>query len=148
MPVKYLGGTYLTPDEVAEGEVVTIRSEPVLVEAEQSKWGRERYKIAIMLDNGETRRWTLNTTTSNNLLRAYSEDGKQWIGKKAKIHKEQRTVGKEVKAVLFGDAYTEPQQTLDTDKPLDMSEENRRLVKAIMNMSPEQRKALLEGVKQ
>jgi len=53
--VKYLGGPpYLTPDEVAEGEVVTIRSEPTHIEAEQSKWGKERYRIAVELKNRET----------------------------------------------------------------------------------------------
>ena len=148
MPVKHLGGPpYLTPEEVEDGEVVTVLSEPVLVEAEQSRWGKERYRIAVELSNGEQRRWTLNTTTSDNLLKAFGEDNKAWINRKVKVRKENRTVGREVKAVLFGDAYVEPQQSLNVDKPVDLSEENRLLLRAIMDMSPEQRRALLETAK-
>lgn len=146
MQVKHLGGAdFLDPAEVSEGEIVKVTSEPVLIPAEQSTWGKERYRISVDLANGEPRRWTLNTTTSNALLDAFGEDGNLWIGKRVKIHKEHRRVGKEMKWVLFGDAYREPQQTIDADKPVDLSGENKQVMQALMKLSPEQRKSLLEA---
>jgi len=118
MPVKRLGKpSFLRVDEVKDGDVLVAVEPPDLVEAEKSKWGKERYRIVVTKHNDREfglRRWTMNTSTSNKLLEAFGEDEKLWVGKKIRIRKREEFIQGKQKSVLYGEPYIEPQKTLET----------------------------------
>jgi hypothetical protein len=103
-------------NEVNDGDVYAIVEKPYLVDAEHSKWGKERYRVVISkFDDKEfgLRTWTLNTTTSNRLLDAFGEDENLWTNKKIKLRKHEEFVLGKQKIVLYGEPYIEPQQKLE-----------------------------------
>lgn len=147
MPLPRLGKPpFLTAEDVKDSDILEIADEPYVVPAEQTKWGRPRGRAVVKLSDGELRTWTMNTTTWDRLLDAFSDKEAMWIGKRVKVRKETQTISGSDKEVLFGYPYKEPQQTLDADKPVDLSQENKQIVQALASMSPEQRKGLLEAL--
>jgi hypothetical protein len=120
MPVKRLGRPpFLSVNEVEDSDVFVIAEPPYLVDAEHSKYGRERYRIVIKKPDDREfglRTWTLNTTTSNKLLDAFGEDEKLWIGKRIRIRKHAEFVLGKQKFVLYGEPYVDPQKPLEVEQ--------------------------------
>jgi len=117
MALKRLGKPpYLIPEEVEQDDLLEIIDRPYVVPAEKSKWGRERGKAQVkILRTGEIRTWSLNTSTWDLLLDAFSEDPGMWLNKKVQVRKEMRNVNGVDKTVLFGKPYHEPQQQLNPE---------------------------------
>jgi hypothetical protein len=117
MPVKRLGRPpFLSVNEINDNDVFQIVEPPYLVSAEQSKWGKERYRVVVKkLEDGEfgLRTWTLNTSTSNSLLDAFGENEALWVGKKIRLRKREEYVLGKQKFVLYGEPYQEPQKQLE-----------------------------------
>ena len=145
MPLKPLGRpAYLLPTEIEQDDVVEIIEKPWIVEAEKTKFGKERGKTVIkILRTGAIRTWTMNNTTWDKLIQAFGEDPGQWLNKKVQIKKEVRNVSGVDKDVLFGRPYREPQQQLDPQVPEDVDAQVLTRVKA---MTPEQKAALMKDL--
>ena len=106
---------YLKPHHVQQDDLVEIVEEPYVRTAEQSRFGRPRgYAVVRLLRTGELYTWGFNTTTWDRLLDAFGEDSSLWVGKKVKIRLESQIVRGEQRSVIYGVAYREPQQTLNT----------------------------------
>jgi len=146
MPLKRLGAPpYLLPDEVENDDLVEIVEKPYVVPADKTKWGRERGKTTVkLMRTGDIRRWTLNATTWDRLIDVFGEDADQWLNKKVRIKKEERTISGVAKTVLFGVPYKEPQQNLDI-QPHSVDEE---LLAKVRGLPPEAKKGLLEALKE
>lgn len=116
MPLKKLGAPpFVSVNEVENDDVVTVVSEPYIVSAEKTKWGKARGRVTVKLPEGELRRWTMNTTTWDRLVDAFGTEPSAWLNKKIKIRKEQQTVTGELKTVMYGLPYREPQQSIAGD---------------------------------
>ena len=148
MPLKPLGRpAYLLPTEIEQDDVVEIVEKPWIVEAEKTKFGKERGKAIIkILRTGAIRTWTMNNTTWDKLIQAFGEDPGQWLNKKVQIKKEVRNVSGVDKEVLFGRPYHEPQQQFPAEpfnpnlygaKPLPID---------VAKLTPEQKQALLKAL--
>ena len=149
MTLKKLGKPpYLRAEEVKDGDVVEIVEEPYIVPAEQTKWGRSRGQAIVKLTNRELRTWPMNTTTWDCLFNAFGSVASKWIGKRVVINRVTQNISGKNRLVLFGEPYSDPQQTLNADNPLNQSEDTQRLLKDLNKLSPEQRKAVFEGFKQ
>jgi len=76
MPLKPLGRPpYLLPTEIEHDDLVEIIEKPYIVEAEKTKWGKERGRAVIkVLRTNAIRMWTMNNTTWDKLIQAYGED--------------------------------------------------------------------------
>ena len=120
MPVKRLGKPpFLSVNEVEDGDVFVVVEQPYLVSAEESRWGKERYRVVVKkFDDKEfgLRTWTLNTSTSNRLLDGFGEDEKLWVGRKIRVRKHEEYVLGKQKFVLYGEAQVEAQKTLAEDE--------------------------------
>ncbi len=159
MPLKPLGRpAYLLPIEIEQDDVVEIIEKPWIVEAEKTKFGKERGKTVVkILRTGAIRTWTMNNTTWDKLIQAFGEDPGQWLNKKVQIKKEVRNVSGVDKDVLFGRPYCEPQQQLGSEpsfnpnlhgaKPLVQTAAptvEEALSLQLGKMSPEEKQRLLE----
>jgi len=120
MPVKRLGRPpFITINEVEDSDVFVIAEPPYLVDAEHSKYGRERYRVVIKKPEDREfglRTLTLNTTTSNRLLDAFGEDEKLWVGRKIRIRKHAEYVLGKQRFVLYGEPYSDPQKPLEVEQ--------------------------------
>jgi len=141
VPLKKLGAPpFLVAAELENDDLLEIVSEPYIVSAEKSKFGRARGRANVcIIRTGEERRWTMNYTTWDRLVDAFGTQEAMWIGKKVKVRKEVQNVSGVDKDVIFGFPYKEPQQALD-DKPLAETE----IAEKVKGLSPESKKALLQ----
>jgi len=141
VPLEKLGAPpFLVAAELENDDLLEIVSEPYIVSAEKSKFGRRRGRARVkIVRTGEERRWTMNYTTWDRLVDAFGTNEAMWIGKKVKVRKEVQNVSGVDKDVIFGFPYKEPQQALD-DKPLAETE----IADKIKGLTPESKKALLQ----
>jgi len=120
MPVKRLGRPpFISINEVEDSDVFIIAEPPYLVDAEHSKYGRERYRVVVKKPDDREfglRTLTLNTTTSNRLLDAFGEDEKLWVGKQIRIRKHSEFVLGKQRLVLYGEPYIDPQKPLEVEQ--------------------------------
>lgn len=68
-------------EDIKQDDIVKIASEGQVVEG---NFG-EQNVFLIKLAKGEEKNVSLNQTSINNLIDAYGEDSKNWIGKDAKV---------------------------------------------------------------
>lgn len=93
---------FIRGQHVSDGDLATIIEPPYIVDAEKSKFGKERTVVTIKLKRtGDIYRWSLNTTTNDRLVDRFGEDGGMWQGKEIKIQKRVENVRGEDKDVLY-----------------------------------------------
>jgi len=93
---------FLRPDDVKDGDIVEIVSEGTFRPAEESRFGREDFLIDVKLPDGSTKTWTMNKTTLRNLMEAYGDETKNWVGRKVKINVRVDFVRGVPRKVLYG----------------------------------------------
>jgi len=93
---------YLSVDEVQSGVELTVVGKPIIVPAEQTKWGKPRGRVVVQLLNGETRTWTMNNTTWDRCVDAFGENPDGWLGRKITVDVQMMSVRGEAKKVIFG----------------------------------------------
>jgi len=98
---------FLSVEEVEEDDVVTVVEEPFIVPADQTKFGKERGRVVVRLQNGEDRSWTMNNTTWDALIDGFGAEPETWLEKRIQLRKEQMTIRGETKTVLYGKPYSE-----------------------------------------
>lgn len=103
---------FISPNEVENDMLLTVVREPYIVPAEKTRWGNARGRVVVQLPNSEQRRWTMNTTTWDRLIDDFGAEPSAWLNKKIRVKKEQQTVTGELKTVVYGLPYHEPQQPL------------------------------------
>lgn len=104
MPVERLGENFLNPDDVDDGDVLTITQKPELVTTQwkhQDGTPKKRYRISVELPNGEEKPITLNNTSSNALLEVFTSEEKDWLDKQIVVEKRFQKVRGEDKYVLY-----------------------------------------------
>ena len=104
MPVERLGENFLTPEDVDDGDVLTITQKPELVETQwKNRDGtpKRRYRIAVKLEDGKEKPTTLNNTSSNALLDVFGPDENAWLGREIIVEKTLSKVRGEDKFVLY-----------------------------------------------
>lgn len=89
--VKVPLGKFLRPEEIQDGDIVTITDEGKVVSADDSSFNRESFEVTIDF-NGTTKTWTMNTKTCANLTEAWGDDSVKWIGKNVELSKVKRDV--------------------------------------------------------
>jgi len=144
VPLEKLGAPpFLTPEDVEQDDLLEIISEPYIVPAEKTKWGKKRGRANIrIVRTEEEHRWTMNITTWDRLVDAFGTDAKLWIGKKVKVYLEKRDVSGVEKTVIFGVPYKEPQQNLET------STIDQEISDKVKGLEPTAKKALLETLRE
>lgn len=99
---KRIKHPFLTTEQIKDEESATIIEQPTILSAEESKFGKEQTLIIVKLKkDGETYRWTLNSTSNDRLVNAFSEEGDLWVGKTVKIQKRSMNIRGEERSVLY-----------------------------------------------
>lgn len=131
-------GEFLRPYDVQDGDQVEVTGGVETISAEDSRYGRERLIVPIMLPDGDAKRWPVNLTTHRVLYAAWGDNDQDWIGKKIRVNKTRAVIRGEQREVLYGEPATNPQQTLTPNAAT--------LKQQLQNMTPEQREALLKDL--
>lgn len=97
---------FFSPDDVRDQELVTFADEG---EEDEGKFGT-RLKIGITTASGETKLITLNPTSKANLIDAYGEETKVWVGNQARVHITSSFVNKKKTVVIY---LTHPNKDLE-----------------------------------
>jgi len=104
---------FLKPHHVQQDDLLEVLEEPYVQTEEKSKFGRQRgYAVVRLVRTGEAYTWGLNSTTWDRLIDAFGEDAALWKAKKVRVKLETMTVRGEVKQVMYGVPYREPQKSL------------------------------------
>ena len=93
---------FIRSQHVQDGDLAAITEPPYIVDAEKSKFGKERTVVTVKLRRtGDVFRWSLNTTTNDRLVDKFGEEGELWKGKEVKIQKRSEVVRGEERWVLY-----------------------------------------------
>lgn len=93
---------FLTAQHVEDNDLATIQEPPYILEAEKSRFDKERTIITVQVKRtGETYRWGLNNTSSDRLVERFGEDGELWKGKEVKIQKRNENIRGQDRCVLY-----------------------------------------------
>lgn len=104
---------FLKPHHVQQDDLLEIVEQPYVQSEEESTFGRQRgYCVVRLVRTGETYTWGLNTTTWDRLLDAFGDNAALWKAKRIKVKLESMTVRGDVKQVMYGVPYQEPQKSL------------------------------------
>ena len=107
--------------QVQDGDLATILEAPYMIDAEKSKFGRERTILTIKLHRtGEVYRWGINITSNDRLVDKFGEVAEMWQNKEVKIKKAAEVVRGEEKFVLY--AYPSVQTNLQPPAAQDAME--------------------------
>jgi hypothetical protein len=99
---KRIKHPFLTSEHIQNEESATITDQPTILSAEESKFGKEQTLIIVQLKrDGETYRWTLNSTSNDRLVNAFGEEGDAWVGKTVKIQKRSENIRGQERSVLY-----------------------------------------------
>jgi hypothetical protein len=140
---------FLKPHHVQQDDLVEIVEEPYVRSAEESKFGRMRgYAIVRLVRTGDLYTWGMNTTTWDRCVDSFGEDSALWKGKKVKIKKMPQVVRGENREVLLGVPYIEPQRKLELTGPTQPRSLEGEILEKIKGLPAEQKKALLEALKE
>lgn len=96
--LSYLGKEDFKGDSSISG---SFADEGSITPAKDSKWGREQFKIQVLLSTGEKRIANLNNTSRELLTNAYGEDSKSWLGKECVIQGSEEMVAKRMVWVIY-----------------------------------------------
>ena len=95
-------------EDIKDGDIIKIASEGKKLEGDYG----ERDVFLVKLANGEEKNVGVNQTTINNLVEAYGEESRIWIGKEAKVWLIKMMVSGKMVTVLF---LSHPDATMDDD---------------------------------
>lgn len=84
-------------DEIVDGDSVIILNEGM---ESEGNYGPQ-FVIAIRLADGEKKAITLNQVSENNMIEAYGDDSKTWVGKKAIVFIEKKKIGGERRIIAY-----------------------------------------------
>ena len=102
MNIPYRANPFLTADYAKDGEIATITEPPYIISAEQSRFKKEQTILPIKLKrDNETYRLTLNSSSNDRLVKAFSHDGDLWVGKNILLQKRTLTIADKQKDVIF-----------------------------------------------
>lgn len=135
---------WLRPEDVKDSDIVKIIDHLEVIPADQTKYGRERYVITIVLPDKTVKRWGLNLTSYRTLYKAYGSEGDNWIDKLVKIVKNREKIRGETRHVLYAEPYMEPQQSLDesADENIDVMQIVDK--EALEKLSPQEKQRLVK----
>jgi hypothetical protein len=94
---------YLHPENVSDGEILTIVAKPTLISEEESALGRAYFELQVQNKNGEAKIWAPNKTTLKKIATKFGDETDAWLNKKVKLSKVTMNVHGETKQVLFGE---------------------------------------------
>lgn len=94
---------YLRPEDVNDGEVLTIIAKPTLILKEESSVGRAYFRLLVQSKSGEVKTWIPNRTTLKKLAAKFGDETNAWLNKKVKLSKATVNIHGETKQVLFGE---------------------------------------------
>jgi hypothetical protein len=103
----YSTGNFLRPED-AKGKTATITGEGFL--NTDTPFDREILEIPIKLEDNTELTYGMNKTSSGNLMEAWGEDTKSWVGKKIRFEVLKQNVRGAMKDIIY--AYP-----LAEDKP-------------------------------
>jgi len=92
---------FLTPSDMPQdgGRKATIIRTPEMTE---TKWGN-RYRTELQFENGEQRKWSMNSITFTNLLNVFGKNTSEWVGKEVRLRTEQFNIKGEQKIGIIGE---------------------------------------------
>jgi len=76
-----LGAFAKKGEEIKDGDIITIANEGKQIEGQ---FGSQDIFLIKLVD-GQERNFSLNSTSMNNMIDAFGEDSKNWIGKQVKV---------------------------------------------------------------
>lgn len=91
------------------GDLVTILEEGELKDGEFKGKKTKRFETRLKLVNGEEKKIGFNNTSWNNMIDAFGEETKEWIGKTIKTWIVNQNVSGEFKDVVY---FTHPNKDL------------------------------------
>lgn len=100
--VKIKTSDWLRPDDVKDGDTVTIIDDGRFRSAGDTPFGREVFEIGVRLPNGEVKIMTMNRTTQRRCAEAWGDETRNWVGKKLKIELKDQNVRGVMKRVIYG----------------------------------------------
>ena len=93
---------FLPADFVIDSEIATITESPYIVPAEQSRFKKEQTVLPIKLKrDNQTYRLSLNASSNDRLVKAFSHNGDNWINKEIVLQKRTLTIQDRQKDVIF-----------------------------------------------
>ena len=96
------GKPFLKATLVKDGDVIEIRSEGNRRTAEETPFGQAVFELDVGLPNGDEATWTVNKTTLERFAKAWGEESKEWIGRKARLEIKNMNVRGTQRDVLYG----------------------------------------------
>ncbi len=96
---------FLKAHHVENDDLVVVTA-PAYVQ--EGDFGERTVVDVTVKRTGEAYRWSLNGTTNDRCLEAWSSDGDLWENKMLKIQKAKQIIRGEEKSVLYGVPYKEP----------------------------------------
>lgn len=93
-PYEYQGTQYAA--DIKDGDIIEILNEGAIV---PGQWG-ERNVFAVKTRNGD-KALALNQVSQNNLIEAFGEDTKNWIGKEVKVWTIRAMVSGKMQTVIY-----------------------------------------------
>lgn len=103
--------------DVKDGDLITVANEGKQV---VGQFG-EQDVFLVKLANGEEKNLNFNQTSINNLVDAFGEDGKNWVGKQVKVWLIRSNVQGKIIPVLY---VSHPSATIDDDGNFQWSKPN------------------------
>jgi len=94
----YSTGNFLRPED-ARGKIAVITGEGFL--NTDTPFDREILEIPIRLDNDTELTYGMNKTSSGNLMEAFGEDTKDWVGKKIRFEVLKQNVKGAMKEIIY-----------------------------------------------
>ena len=134
MPVEKIGGNWLSPDDVQDGDMLFVKQKPELTETQWpvrpgSEEKKKLYQIQVQLPDGALKDVTLNKTSSNNLLKVFGSNEDDWLDKPIIVERRFQKVRGEDRYVLYFKAEKMVQRELPRKK-LGSTEEKLTLEEA------------------
>ena len=62
---------------------------------------KQQFSIGVKLPNGDEKTMSLNNTSKQNMIDAYGDESKAWVGKAATVHIREEKVGNDFKDVIY-----------------------------------------------
>ena len=95
-------------EDIKDGDTATIANEG---KQEEGQFGTQNLFL-IKLPNEEEGQVSFNQTSLNNLIDAYGDDSKNWIGKEVKVFMIKMSVSGKIRSVYF---FLHPASVLDDE---------------------------------
>jgi len=100
--------------DVQDGELLIILDEGEYRKLPQDP-NREVLTFKVKIPSGETKRLSMNATSQKELLQAWGDDSKAWVGKKVRVEIVRQRVFDKTKDIIFlhPEGFSIPEETLE-----------------------------------